>query len=348
MSRCKVCHLRFSPHISNTCIYRNHHDDVGPFGELGYLCLVMRPSIAITGASSFTGFWIARSFAESGYRVYALCSRYGEEYHGLSATRLRLLKAHAEIHFGLRAEADLLVDWISSFMPDIWIHHHHFMEEFRSPNYDVERSRQIGLYPLEKIVKALAKSKTRGILYSGTYFEVGEGGKSPSEAVTPYAMTKTEVGQRLQEITTALGLPLSKIVIPNPVGPLENADRLIPYLLDSARRRSLVVLRSPQALMDVIPIRVLARQYVSTVEQLVAGEAKTIRPSGWVGSVESWVKKVNEELIENRLQQNAAPIQFESSLSVTNSLANPSSERVPISWGEEWDHYALFIRNLSL
>src|SRR4051812_46069365 len=107
-----------------------------------------RGSVALSGASSFTGLCIARELHGQGWSTHALYSSARETYVGLRAARLAALDGRAELAFGIRAEDGGMEAWIRRHRPEIWVHHHHWMEEFRSPSYDRARSDQVGLAPL--------------------------------------------------------------------------------------------------------------------------------------------------------------------------------------------------------
>jgi hypothetical protein len=211
------------------------------------------------------------------------------------------------------------------------------MDDFRSPSYDVVRADAIGLSPLDQMVAALAACDCKGVIYSGTYFEPGEGGHDDSYAATPYAQSKRRVWLRLQELCRQLGLALSRVVIPSPTGPLENSDRFVPSLLRLARDDQPLTLRSPQSVADNLPVQTLAEEYVRIADCLLAGEPCTSRPSGLVCTVEEWAQTVNDELLA-RLAIPAVRI-------VTGESPTPltvfrNSDPVTVRWRDFWDDYA--------
>jgi UDP-glucose 4-epimerase len=185
-------------------------------------------TVAISGASSFTGIWIARAFHERGYSVHALLSSQEGSYTDIKAVRVRFLQQHATLHHNVRAENGSMATWIEKNSPSLWIHHHHFMENFRNKDYDLTQAEAVGIEPLLKIVDALAKASCAGMIYSGTYFEPGEGGQAEDAPATPYAISKKKVWKHLLNETQKASLPISKVVIANPIGPFENEDRMIP------------------------------------------------------------------------------------------------------------------------
>src|SRR4051812_32405919 len=101
--------------------------------------------IAITSASSFTALWIAKAFHEAGWEIHALCQSDRSAYSDLRLRRIELLEGWAKVHYSVGVLNGAMEKWIRSEQPDLWIHHHHFMDGFRSPKYDLERSRSFGI-----------------------------------------------------------------------------------------------------------------------------------------------------------------------------------------------------------
>ena len=299
----------------------------------------MRTRIALTGASSFTGIWIAQAFARDRWELHAHTLGEGGATGGLPAIRMRVLAQHAEhVHLGLRAEAGELAHWIRQNRPEIWIHHHHWMESFRSPQYDTARADAVGLDPLVGILDALRESGCRGIIHTGSYFEPGEGGQPETATATPYAVSKRKVWLEMKRLAAERGIPLAKCVIPNPVGPLENEDRLLPMMISKARAGEPLMLSSPKSQGDQLPVFELARCYLKLAEGLIGGAGPQVaRPSGWVSEIEAWVEHVNAELIVKRLGLPGLRIEKGSAPSTAQ---HRNSEPVSVDWPAFWGRYA--------
>ena len=304
------------------------------------------PVVAISGASSFTALWIARALRANGWHVHALCHRHEDAYAGLRALRIGLLRECSEVHFDLCAEDGGLARWVRRHRPDVWIHHHHWMEAFRSSDYDSARAREVGLDPLPELVAALAHERVAGVIYSGTFFEPGEGGNPPATPATPYARSKQEVWEALASQAGATGLGVSKIVIPNPIGPLENEDRLVPSLVRSSLQGAPFALGAPDSVSDYLPVDVLARVYVTTARELLAGRALIRRPSGLIATARDWTQTVARDLIKTRLGLDPCPLTEASG--PASSFRNPDTERESIDWERVWDDYARWITRLDL
>jgi nucleoside-diphosphate-sugar epimerase len=215
------------------------------------------------------------------------------------------------------------------------------MREFRSRQYDVGEAERTSIVPLQGIVDALANSSCQGVVYSGSYFEPGEGGPGAGADALPYARCKAKAWQELKKICDSRAIPASKIVIPNPIGPLENEDRLIPGLIQKARASESMRLMSPRSVSDNLPVRDLARKYVQVAEKLIAGGTGVFRPSGWVCDTQSFVETVSRELLTKRLR--IPPIKIECATEANPKMLK-NSEPEKIDLDQLWDEYAEWVK----
>jgi UDP-glucose 4-epimerase len=252
---------------------------------------MLQNKVAITGATSATALWIARAFSLKGWNTLALCSRAEESYSGIKKERLKWLKTQAQVSFDVRAETDGFADWIKINKPAIWVHHHHLVENYKGSDYDYTRSRKEGVAPLIKLVEALKENNCRGIILTGSYFEPGEKGANN----TPYGKSKAEVSKALESLTSALKIRFSKIVIPDPVGPLENEERFLPQFLKAIRENRGFNLTTPDLIADHISMEELGKIYEEAGRDLLVSKGKVSRPSGWVGTYRDWADFIRGE-----------------------------------------------------
>ncbi len=257
--------------------------------------------VALTGASSYTGACIGEALSRAGAQVFALCHRAPSSYQGVKALRLRrVAEAGATLVGELSAEDGRLAAWVRAERLDVWIHHHHFMEDFRARDYRVEAAEQVALLPLPALFEALTQAGVRQVLHSGTYFEPGEGGPLRTSPPTPYAEHKARTFRAVEAACEERGLALTKIVIPAPIGALENEDRLTPQLIRAAESGQPFVLGAPKAVMDVVPGESLAEVYVRaalTERSGLSAPVRVLRPSGWAVTVEEWIAWVHQHVL---------------------------------------------------
>lgn len=306
--------------------------------------MVVTVRAAISGGTSYTAACIAEAFARRGHDVVALCRAEVGSYSGLRRLRLaRMQAAGVTIHGGLPAESGAMADWVARAQLDVWIHHHHPMEEFRSPSYDRVHSSAQALEPLDGIFHALRTARAHAVLLSGTYFEPGEGGRPENAPCTPYAASKAELSRAVSARAAESGLSLAKIVIAAPIGALENEDRLTPQLIVAAERRTPFVVRAPDSIMDMIPGETLAEVYVeAALERLEAKDAtpRVWRPSGSVVTAGEWTDRVRATILRHLGLDRALDVVVPDARQPPVRFENPSSERRPIDWDACFERYA--------
>lgn len=300
--------------------------------------------VAITAASSFTGLWILEAFASGGFKTAGLSSRASSQGGDLSSRRLQRAEQACTIHYNIESSSGSMEKWIREHKPHIWVHHHHFMENFRSPQYDLQKAFEVGVKPVGAIVAALSEGGCKGIIYSGSYFEPGEGGDRAPFNRTPYSESKKRVWEELGVHCAKFGIPLSKVVIPNPIGPFENEDRLIPFLLQAASKGTAFKVTQPEATSDNIPWYALAETYVEAAQDLLQGKARVVRPSGKVSTVLEFVNEVQAELIVKGLGLGPAQLDIAQNPPAPSHFANPSGERRDVDWNYAWSEYARLIK----
>lgn len=288
---------------------------------------------------------MAEALARAGHDVTALARNVLDEYSGVK--RLRLLRAESagvNLVGGLPAEG--LSHWVARQNLDLWVHHHHPMDRFRSPDYDVAAARAASLIPLPALMRALAGAGVRGLIYSGTYFEPREGGHDEGGSVTPYARLKHEVSLALSGYCAEYQLKFAKVVIPAPAGALENEDRLTPQLILAASRRQPLSLRSPDSVMDALPGEALAKVYLRAAERLDAlessGEALVFRPSGKVLSAIEWAEQVRATILSRLNLADSLLLQCPpaSQRPEPARFRNPADQEVEVDWDLFADAYA--------
>lgn len=303
------------------------------------------PRIAVTGASSCTGFWIATSLVEAGYEVHALCARPAAAYRGRRRILLDRLARRMPIHFDLKAGAGAFPRWIREHRPDVWVNHHHPMKDFRKASYDLEDARAQAVAPLDDLLAALAEYEATGVVFTGSYFEPGEGGPEAPKRRTPYAHSKREAWNAIQVGCKTHGLLASKIVVPNAIGPLEAPERLIPALVHASRKGVDFRLASPRSSADSLPVRTLGQSYAQTVAALLEGRCGIRRPSGHTSQVAAWVETILRELVRDRLELTPCTIVTAAEgTAPALRFTNPAEERSPVDWADFWDHYAEWLR----
>ncbi len=253
----------------------------------------------VTGVSSCTGSHIARAFSAAGFETLGLLTSRLDAYTGLKRARLATLR-------GVRLVEEAALGtprFIGALAPgpDVFVHHGSYVENHRSLDYDIGRAFESSALLARPLAESLAERRCGVVLFSGSYYEPNEGeGDWPDRGVSPYAVSKSVAYQFTRFHLRRVRVPLVKIVIPNPIGPGENEDRLLPYLLSTWRRRERAEVRTPALVRDQLPVTWLADAYVRAAQEALSAAdrmpERILRPSGFVGSVGSFVARAAQEV----------------------------------------------------
>jgi UDP-glucose 4-epimerase len=254
----------------------------------------MALKVLMSGASSFTGCHIAQKLSSSGFEVWALLTRELKDY-GAPLIKKRLEHASTvkwveKASFG----SDAFLAFLEQNHFDAVINHGAPIKGYRDPGFDYLASVAATVNNAKSVFERLAASKTKVFIHSGSIFEPDEGteragieGSSP--AVSIYGVSKNLAWQTLRYFAELNAVPITKIIIPNPVGPFENPDRLVPYFVQQWMQGKVPTLTTPHLVRDNLPAQWLAEAYVeeikSRLENPISETAqplvKTVRPSGF-------------------------------------------------------------------
>lgn len=246
--------------------------------------------MAITGATSATALWIASAFSKAGWQVHSLCSLSEKDYSDQRKERLRWLREFSQVHFELRS-AHAKIQWVKCYNPDIFVFHHHHMEQYRQPGFDHRKAVLDGVEKAAELIFELKRGSCRGLLYSASYFEL-------NGSTSPYTQSKVQVGTFLKESALVHELPFSKIYVPDAFGPFENEDRFIPLVLRAARLGIPFELKNPTYVGNHMTMHELAEVYVTAATAILEGERVDFFPRGWIGSQKEWLSEIEAFLLQ--------------------------------------------------
>jgi nucleoside-diphosphate-sugar epimerase len=255
-------------------------------------------NVLLTGASSFTGAWFAQALAERGHRVIAVFRRQPDEYDGLRASRVALVRACSESVHGLSFGDDRFLDLLRSEKIDVLGHHAAEAAAYRDPDFDVVGALRANTFRLRAVLQELRRSQGRAaIVLTGTFFEHGEGvGEEPRRAFNAYGLSKGLTASVVDHYAGVEGFPYGKFVIPNPFGPLEE-PRFPAYLVKSWKASETPVVATPAYVRDNIHVSILAGAYVRFVEEMGAGPPRgRMNPSGYVETQGAFAQRFADEM----------------------------------------------------
>jgi UDP-glucose 4-epimerase len=279
----------------------------------------MATQIFMTGVSSFTGAHIARKLVESGsYELTCSLTKSLNTYYSdkLNAERLEYSKCTNWFENYSLSNSETLKS-LQKLSPKIWINHGAPIKGYRSPDFDFVKSFQDSIDGLVAALKIFKEQGGQLFVYSGSFFEPDEGvGEFPgmvgvSEALSPYGLSKNLVWNTVRFFCMQMGISVLKVVIPNPIGPFENTDRLMPIFASRWQKGEIPELRLGQIVRDQLPVTWLANCYLRSIQdaQTQLGNSvfvKVKRPSGFVMTQKSFI-----ELCIKEFRQRYPNIKFE-------------------------------------
>lgn len=257
--------------------------------------------ILLTGASSFTGAWFARTLHQSGHDVVGTLRSGVNAYEGVRAARVAMLRSAGvtlmpNCRFGCEA---FLATLSRGF--DILCHHAAKVENYKSLDFDVCSAVSENTNNSRAVFEVAKASGVRSVIATGSVFEQDEGaGTRPLRAFSPYGLSKGLSWQVLRYWSKVVDIPIHKFIIANPFGPFEE-QRFCTYLVKQWVRSEVATVSTPAYVRDNIHISLLAKAYAWFVEYAYGcREEIKFAPSGFVETQGAFARRFAQE-IGNRL-----------------------------------------------
>ena len=253
--------------------------------------------ILLTGGSSFTGLWFARSLAAAGHTIVAPLKGLTSDYSGLRGQRVAELSRAAEVAEGCPFGSPRFIDLTSTGSWDLLCHHAARTGDYRNPDFDVVGAVAENTRNLVTVLKAMSARGLAGVVLTGSIFEQDEGaGDTPLRAFSPYGLSKGLTWQYFRFLAQTMGFPLGKFVIPNPFGPFEE-PRFCNYLVQSWFKGETPSVRTPLYVRDNVHVDLLAKAYAAFVSKVAAknGVIK-LNPSFYVESQGAFATRFAAEM----------------------------------------------------
>jgi nucleoside-diphosphate-sugar epimerase len=249
--------------------------------------------ILLTGASSFTGMWIAQALAEAGHVVVAAL-RSAHYDDPLRQSRMRRLGAAIELApaapFGGPAFLDL-IDRRGPF--DVLAHHGAEAAGHKRPDFDAAGAFAGNTFNADATLAALKAAGAARMVLTGSVFEQDEGrGEEPRRAFSPYAVSKGLTALAFAEASERAGLDFVKFVIPNPFGPFES-QTFQRHVMTAWREGRAPHVSHPFYERDNVPVDLLARAYAAACEGRLGAH---VAPSFYAGPVGAFFQRMAREV----------------------------------------------------
>lgn len=253
--------------------------------------------ILLTGASSFTGLWFARSLTAGGHTVVAPLRGAISDYSGLRGARVAALKHVAEVVDDCPFGSARFLDLVSSGSWDVLCQHAALTGDYRNPDFDILGAVSANTHHAVDVLKTVLTRGLSAVVLTGSVFEQDEGaGDEPLRAFSPYGLSKGLTWQYYRFLSETMGFPLGKFVIPNPFGPFEE-PRFCNYLVQTWFKGEVPAIRTPLYVRDNIHVDLLASAYAGFV-QAVPTQKGVVRlnPSFYVESQGAFAHRFAAEM----------------------------------------------------
>ena len=253
--------------------------------------------ILITGASSFSGAFFVKQLALSGHEVVATYRLQPKSYTGVRLKRVQLASQYARNVYGVSFGDDRFIDLISNESFDVYGHHGAWTQNYRSMNYDIHSAFLNNTKNVQHVLQNLASRGCHRVVISASIFE-GNGVLYERDKIpfSPHGLIKLFTSKTIDFYGCHYGMHVSRFVIPNPFGVLDN-PKLIDYLCGEWFARRIAQIKTPLYIRDNIHVELLAQAYVYWLEQMVCTPGSSVfAPSGYVGSMGDFVGRIAKEM----------------------------------------------------
>lgn len=254
--------------------------------------------ILLTGASSFTGCWFARTLADRGHEVVAtFTAPEAATYEDpLRQRRVKSVLEGCQPLWGCRFGDEQFVAALQTGGFDLLAHHGAYVTDYRSPAFDFAAALASNTHNLPAVITAASEGGVTRVLLTGSVFEGGEGaGDAGLPHFSAYGLSKALTATAFEHYTRELGLALGKFVIPNPFGPQEEA-RFTHYLIRNWFAGETPGVRTPAYVRDNIHVSLLAAAYAGFAESLSDEPLQHYGPCGYVESQGAFTQRFAQQM----------------------------------------------------
>jgi nucleoside-diphosphate-sugar epimerase len=254
--------------------------------------------ILLTGASSFSGAWFARTLAAAGHQVTAVLGSAPEAYGDpLRRARVAWGVEGCEAIVGPRFGDDAFLSLLRARPFDLLAHHGAMVTNYKSPDFDTSAAVAENTRNLSALLDALKANGGRRVLLTGSVFEGGEGaGSEGLPDFSPYGLSKSLTSRMFAYYCRRAGVHLGKFVIPNPFGAWEE-PRFTGYCMRAWLKGETAVCGFPLNVRDNIHVGLLAKAYAAFAEGLPETPGfSRLNPSGYPESQGAFTVRLAEAM----------------------------------------------------
>jgi UDP-glucose 4-epimerase len=304
--------------------------------------------VLLTGGSSFTGLWFARSLVAAGHTVVAPLKRMASDYSDLRGERVAELMRVAEIIEDCAFGSNAFLDLARTGSWDLFCQHAARTGDYRNPDFDVLGAVAENTHNAVEVLKAMLARGLAGMVLTGSIFEQDEGtGDLPLRAFSRYGLSKGLTWHYYRFLSETMGFSLGKFVIPNAFGPFEE-PRFCNYLIQSWLKGEVPTVRTPLYVRDNIHVDLLAKTYAVFASEVPAqNDVIKLNPSFYAESQGAFATRFATEMA-SRLGI-ACPLSLLQQSEFGEPTVRINTDRVDSAahrWSESaaWDAEAEFYR----
>lgn len=289
----------------------------------------------MTGASSFSGAYIAKEFLNQGHEVISISI---SNYENFPIKRMRIQELQKLRKKLFTIQIDEFKN-ISREVYDILVLHGSSMENRKSVNFDVTAA----VDRTVAITKIISRSQIGTVIHTGTFSEPHESIYDNPESLDSYSTSKSIIYDEHKKIFD--GFPVHKYVLPNPFGKMQN-ENIFTSAMTTWKKGDIFLLQKPWLVRDFVPADLIARDYVKfakNLHHLPHSYAIKRAPSLYVCTLRGMVEKL--AYTARRLSGLTCEITLQDNM-MTSDLSEPririNRDVVElVSWNEEvwWEDY---------
>lgn len=310
--------------------------------------------ILLTGASSFTGSWIAETLAKAGHQVTVTMQRSKEDYKGIQSKRIVNIERSCDLVYDCPFGSEKFLNTVLKLPKlDLLCHHAAQATNYKSQDFDVYGALKNNTEKIQDVLQCLEKVGCSHLCITGSVFEDQEGaGSDQLRVFSPYGLSKSFTAQLIKYHCRQRGFCLGKFVIPNPFGPFEDA-KLSHYLASTWLSSKIPVIETPHYVRDNIPVNLMALAYNDFVTKLRsktdAGFHK-LNPSAYAETNDAFAFRMASEM-EKRWGR-CCDFMGKQGATYTEPMVRINTDvldQQSLGWDEEkfWTGLAAYYMNLS-
>lgn len=233
-----------------------------------------KPTIVITGVSSFIGIHLTKHFIGLGFKTICTLSTSKISYSDERLDRINLaLQMGAQIETLDLTDKDKVEDFIKYFKPKYWLHHAGWATNYSSHDFDMAAAFKINLEPLDYIYPTLKSIGCLGVIMTGSSAEYSDNNNASEESsmcapAMPYGLAKLNQTLRSKQLAEIYSLPTRVARIFIPFGTMDSQLKLLPSVLNALKNNRKIELTKCSQVRDFIYIEDVLAGYELLLDDL--------------------------------------------------------------------------------